>query len=106
MEEFTDLTEQILCIEIIEPDPTSRLLKFRHPDIFRQIVRHMTPDVDFDKLMFGTAKKLWWKCENSGICSCHVWESTVNKRTQGRGCPYCCVARKQTCEHTTSAITK
>ena len=29
-------------------------------------------------------KKVWWKCEN-----CHEWESNIDNRTKGNGCPYC-----------------
>ena len=29
-------------------------------------------------------EKVWWKCESG-----HFWESTVEKRTKGKGCPYC-----------------
>lgn len=29
-------------------------------------------------------KKAWWKCERG-----HSWMTTVSKRTQGQGCPYC-----------------
>ena len=29
-------------------------------------------------------KKIWWKCEKG-----HEWESMLNSRSQGAGCPYC-----------------
>ena len=29
-------------------------------------------------------KKVWWKCSKG-----HEWQSTVNHRSNGRGCPYC-----------------
>jgi superfamily II DNA or RNA helicase len=29
-------------------------------------------------------KKVWWICTNS-----HRWKATIDKRTNGRGCPYC-----------------
>ena len=29
-------------------------------------------------------KKVWWKCGKG-----HEWESTIDHRTNGRGCPYC-----------------
>jgi len=32
----------------------------------------------------GSTKKVWWKCKKD-----HEWESIINKRTKGIGCPYC-----------------
>ena len=29
-------------------------------------------------------KKVWWKCQKG-----HEWESTIDHRSNGRGCPYC-----------------
>lgn len=37
-----------------------------------------------DEILPSSGKKFWWKCKIG-----HEWESTVDKRTQGRGCPYC-----------------
>jgi hypothetical protein len=36
----------------------------------------------------GSDKKAWWKCKNG-----HEWKTTVNKRSNGKGCPYCCGKR-------------
>ena len=38
------------------------------------------------KIMLGSGKKIWWKCEKG-----HSWECTPNSRTNknGTGCPYC-----------------
>ena len=33
----------------------------------------------------GSGKKVWWKCSKCG----HEWESTVNNRSRGHGCPEC-----------------
>lgn len=33
-------------------------------------------------------KKVWWKCEEG-----HEWESSVNNRNKGRGCPKCAVSK-------------
>lgn len=32
----------------------------------------------------GSSKKIWWICNNE-----HIWESRINHRTDGIGCPYC-----------------
>lgn len=33
----------------------------------------------------GSTKKVWWKCQKG-----HSWQASINKRSSGRGCPYCC----------------
>ena len=38
----------------------------------------------------GSNIRVWWKCKNG-----HVWESIINNRTRGRGCPYCSGRKKQ-----------
>lgn len=41
--------------------------------------------IDPKKLTYGSGKKVLWICS-----SCNMrFESTVNNRTKGRGCPYC-----------------
>lgn len=32
----------------------------------------------------GSEEEVWWKCSNG-----HEWQSSINHRTNGRGCPYC-----------------
>lgn len=32
----------------------------------------------------GSHKKIWWKCKSG-----HRWQSSVNNRRKGNGCPYC-----------------
>jgi len=44
--------------------------------------------LDPKTLTVGSNKKAWWKC-NKG----HEWQSIINNRNKGRGCPYC-VERK------------
>jgi len=34
----------------------------------------------------GSNKKVWWKCPRG---SDHEWETYINLRNRGRGCPYC-----------------
>lgn len=33
----------------------------------------------------GSLNKFWWKCQFG-----HRWQSSVNNRARGSGCPYCC----------------
>jgi len=34
----------------------------------------------------GSSKKVWWKCRKSND---HAWETSVDHRKRGRGCPFC-----------------
>jgi hypothetical protein len=34
----------------------------------------------------GSHQRIWWQCNNS---SEHVWQASVQRRTEGHGCPYC-----------------
>ena len=34
----------------------------------------------------GSAKKVWWKCENDIN---HYWKTSISQRNNGSGCPYC-----------------
>ena len=35
-------------------------------------------------LTVGSGKKVWWKCSKG-----HEWQATIDRRSQGKGCPYC-----------------
>ena len=37
-----------------------------------------------DALMCGSNKKVWWKCSKG-----HEWQTLINNRNKGSGCPYC-----------------
>ena len=37
-----------------------------------------------EEISYGSATKVWWKCSQK-----HEWEASPNKRSRGRGCPYC-----------------
>lgn len=37
-----------------------------------------------EQVTYGSAKKVWWKCEKG-----HSWQAIVHSRTNGNGCPYC-----------------
>ena len=38
-----------------------------------------------DKIHYSSNEKVWWQCN---VCN-YEWESTVNNRTNGQGCPNC-----------------
>ena len=35
-------------------------------------------------------KKVWWKCSEG-----HEWQSTINHRNNGRGCPICAKEKRK-----------
>ena len=37
----------------------------------------------------SAARKVWWQCAKG-----HEWESTINNRSKGNGCPCCAGKRK------------
>ena len=39
---------------------------------------------DPSQLTLGSGKNVWWKCSNG-----HEWQATVDRRSSGKGCPYC-----------------
>ena len=39
---------------------------------------------DPSEVTYGNSKKKFWMCDKK-----HVWETTTNSRTAGRGCPFC-----------------
>jgi len=53
---------------------------------------HPTKNEGMDPTEFAPHSniKVWWKCK---VCG-NEWEATVNKRTNGRGCPKCAFAFK------------
>ena len=59
-------------------------LKFRYPKIFAEVHPTKNSNLELNKLMPGTSKKIWWKC-NLG----HEYFSWINGRVNGSGCPKC-----------------
>ncbi len=46
-------------------------------------------------------RKVWWSCDQCPEGLPHVWESRVNDRTHGTGCPFC--SGTAVCQHNTLA---
>lgn len=55
-----------------------------HPHIASQWNYYMNGDSTPQQVSKGTNGKFWWLCPNG-----HDYESAINKRTSGRGCPIC-----------------
>ena len=54
------------------------------PDIAKEWNYARNGELKPENVMIGSGKKVWWKCING-----HEWETTVNTRSGGGGCPYC-----------------
>lgn len=59
-------------------------LAYKFPELAKQW--HLTKNgtlTPYD-VTCGSGKKVWWQCSKG-----HEWESSINHRTRGRGCPIC-----------------
>lgn len=55
------------------------------PDLARQWDSKKNGGLTPDRILAGTRRKVWWKCEKG-----HQWQATVISRTSnGNGCPVC-----------------
>jgi hypothetical protein len=53
--------------------------------VLRELAKELVNPEDGDNVHHGSAKRVAWRCGEG-----HVWEVSVNNRTQkGSGCPYC-----------------
>jgi len=66
----------------------SNCLATTHPKIAAQWHRTKNPDESPYTVTAGSDIKVWWKCKNG-----HEWESRINNRKQGRGCPSCLILK-------------
>ena len=46
-------------------------------------------------------RKVWWSCPDCPDGHAHIWEATVNARSNGTGCPYC--SGQKVCKHNSLA---
>ena len=99
---MNSLVNMFQCVEIKdECDPNSRILKYRRPDLYKQIDRSkytLQELTKIDIITYGSNKKLWWICPLNP-CGCHIYESAVKERTRPKatGCSFC--SSNKTCMH-------
>ena len=55
-----------------------------HPGIAEQWHSTKNGTLTASEVMPGSDKKAWWRCDKG-----HDWTATIDKRTNGRGCPEC-----------------
>lgn len=60
-------------------------LATRYPQIAQEWNYEKNGDLSPQNVVFGSMKKVWWKCARG-----HEWEATIDNRSRGHGCPYCC----------------
>lgn len=83
-------------IKITIAQTTSRLLKDRFPQIFKELHPTLNREIELNKITYGSKKMLWWNCPNNK-CGHHIYQATVGNRTSlGRACPYC--GHRRCCE--------
>ena len=61
-------------------------LQETNPEIAKQWYYPLNGELSPNKVTSGSNKKVWWKCDKGDD---HIWESTIEKRTSGRGCAIC-----------------
>jgi len=55
------------------------------PELISQWHPTKNSNLQPEQFSLGSSQKIWWKCPNNKE---HIWESTINNRTHGKGCPY------------------
>lgn len=61
-------------------------LAAKFPDVAKQWHPTRNGTLGPEELSYGTTRKVWWQCEKAAD---HEWQSVINSRTMGRGCPFC-----------------
>ena len=56
-----------------------------HSQLYSEWHFERNTTIDIEKIVIGSGKKVWWKCNNG-----HEWQNVINKRAIGKqGCPFC-----------------
>jgi len=75
----------MMGMDILRPPKPGQSLTDLFPDITTQWHPTRNGDLTPDQVTAGTAKKVWWRCEEG-----HEWEAPISDRTTGgTGCPTC-----------------
>lgn len=59
-------------------------LSARNPNLTKEWHPSKNGELTPQNVTSGSGKKIWWLCEKG-----HEWESAVDNRNKGQGCPYC-----------------
>lgn len=66
-------------------------LKDNHPELEKDWDYSKNTEFTMDDVLSGSNKKAWWKCS---VCG-HEWETQINNRAKGHGCPKCAVRLRE-----------
>ena len=69
---------------------TSNSLQAVNPNLANQWHRTKNKDLTPHDVLPFSNKKVWWQCDKG-----HEWEASVEKRSNGRGCPLCAKNRRK-----------
>lgn len=70
-------SQQLLCHQHLR-------LSVTHPELSAQWDSLQNAPLTPDQVAAHSGKKVWWRCEKG-----HTWQSSIDKRIRGDGCPYC-----------------
>lgn len=68
-----------------------RCLSVQRPDLAGQWHQTRNGSLTPKDVSIGSARRVFWQC---GICS-HVYNATIRHRTNGSGCPKCCINKAE-----------
>lgn len=77
---------------------------YNYPELASQFHITKNDTIDLNNITKHSNIKLWWKCNKGCPYGCeHIYEQTINSRTNGTGCPYCLAYgdAKKFCYHET-----
>lgn len=67
-----------------------------YPDIAKEWDYEKNVGLDINEYSSKSNKRVWWKCSFCG----NSWQTTINERASGRGCPNCTLAGTSFSEQT------
>jgi len=67
------------------------ILADAHPELAKQWHSSKNGDLTPSDVTCGSSRKVWWVCPTNPK---HEWNTRVNNRVKGRGCPFCAGKRK------------
>jgi hypothetical protein len=70
----------------------SNCLETTYPDVAKQWHPIKNGNLLPSMVTGGCGKRVWWQCS---VAEDHEWQSSINHRTNGRGCPCCSVPVKK-----------
>ena len=63
----------------------SNCLELKHPELLDEWDYEKNVDITPDKVMYGSTRKVWWKCKKGHPS----WQACISSRAKGHGCPIC-----------------